>query len=170
MFWRYFTLFWEIFLFIPAFLLIFFINPNSIHGYWLLTYLVDFFYHYLWFFLTKDQIFILLFYFFNLVVVDFIWSLIKLFFFKPRPKPMEYKNFVEKILAWSFPSLHSARTFLLFLLALAFTNYYVAGAYFVFWLMIAYSRINLQKHYYKDIVGWVALAIVCFLLLYNFLI
>ena len=170
MFWKYFTLLGEIFLFIPAFLLIFFINPNSIYWYGLLNYLVNFFYNYLGFFLTKDQIFILLFYFFCLLAVDFIGSLIKVFFFKPRPNPMEYKNFIEKVLAWSFPSLHSARTFLLVLMALAFTNYYIAWVYFIFWLMIAYSRIYLKKHYWTDIAGGVILAILVFILLYKILI
>jgi len=66
---------------------------------------------------------------------------------------MKYTNWKEKFLAGSFPSLHSERTFLLFLFALHFINYYVTLGFLSFWILIAYSRVYLKKHFWIDIYG-----------------
>jgi membrane-associated phospholipid phosphatase len=39
-------------------------------------------------------------------------SLIKLFYFKPRPKEQAYKNLLQKIDASSFPSVHTSNSFI----------------------------------------------------------
>ena len=140
--WKFITLFWEIFLFIPIY----------------------FFYIYVWYNLQLVLYFIICW-----IIVDFIGCCIKYFFFKPRPEPMKYKNWIQKVKAWSFPSLHSARTFLLFLFSITFTNIYISSIYFLFWLTIAYSRIKLKKHFPVDIIWWVVLSIIVFLVFFKFL-
>ena len=158
---KYITLFWEILIFIPVLVLLFFVNPDKVWDYHILWYLVDFVYHYFSFF-SKQQIFIWFLFVIAFFIQEIIWWAIKFFFFKDRPNPMKWTNWFEKVMAWSFPSLHSARTFLLFLFALFYTNVYVALWFFFFWALIAYSRIHLKKHFYVDLIGGIVLAIFTF--------
>lgn len=134
-FWKYYTRFWEIFLFVPIFIFWYFVN---------------------------FQLDILLLFFILLMCQFFIWAFLKLFFFKERPQKMHYNWYLSKIAASAFPSLHSANTFLLFLFTLYYTNFYISFGFFIFWLSISYSRILLQKHFYIDIVNWALLASTCY--------
>ena len=159
---KYITLFWEILLFIPFFVFLIFVNPDSV---FMKTHFLQnistFIAKYISFF-SVEQIYVGFLYILAFIIWEIIGSAIKFFFFKDRPNPMKYSNWKEKILAGSFPSLHSERTFLLFLFALYFTNYYVAFGFFLFWLLIAYSRVYLKKHFWIDILWWVILASLVF--------
>jgi len=167
-FWNLLTLFWEILLFIPILILIFFLNQKNIIDFWILKQLTDFFYsNILHYFFTEKQVFIWLMLWFCLLFQEIIWWSIKYFFFKPRPNPMNYSNWFEKVEAGSFPSLHSARTFLIFLFSFFWTNIFVSFLFFIFWLLISYSRIYLKKHYYIDILGWLILASLLYFSLYS---
>ena len=57
-------------------------------------------------------------YFFNLfisaILIYVIAIIIRLFYFRNRPKKIKHSDFVEKIDASSFPSVHTARIVLLF--------------------------------------------------------
>ena len=164
---KYITLFWEILIFIPILFFLFLINPDlNIPYNWFLLDIARFFHSFLSFF-SINQIYIGLLFVITFLIAEIIWTLIKIFFFKPRPNPMEYNNLIEKVLAGSFPSLHSTRTFVLFLFALYFTNYYVAFGFFLFWLLIAYSRVYLKKHFWIDICGGVVLAIFSFFIVFK---
>ena len=91
--------------------------------------------------------------------------LIRMFYFKNRPKKQQHDNFVERIDASSFPSLHTGRTiFLALLLINYFNNTYVTLFLTIFSLLIAYSRIHLQKHDWYDLFGGLVLGIITYLL------
>ncbi len=135
-FWKFYTKLWEILFIIP--LLLFF-------------YMIEF---------HQNIIF-------NIVAVlliqAFIGIFLKYFFFKERPKKMNYYNFITKIRASAFPSLHSANTFLLFLLSIYYLDHVYSIFFLIFWFSIAYSRIVLKKHFYIDIFSGMILSIVVFL-------
>jgi len=134
-FWKYYTRLWWVLFILP--LLVFF-------------YLVDF---------QKDIVLDVLIF----VIIQFIiWTFLKYFFFKERPKKVHYYNFWTKIDASSFPSMHSAMTFLLFLFSLYYLNYTYSVLFFLFWLSISYSRIVLKKHFYIDIFSGMVLSSVIF--------
>ncbi len=159
---KYVTLFWELLLFIPFFIFLFFVNSNNVFIKIDLLHNFSIFTNKYISFLSIEQIYVWLLFILSLILWEIIGSFIKFFFFKQRPNPMKYNNWIEKILAGSFPSLHSERTFLLFLFALYFTNYYATLWFFLFWLLIAYSRIYLKKHFWIDIFWWIILACLVF--------
>lgn len=84
--------------------------------------------------------------------------LTRILYFKNRPKKESHNNFIEKIDASSFPSLHSARiTFL----ALTFSNYFINRFVTLFCILIAtlviYSRIHRKKHDWVDVIAGMTL-------------
>ena len=130
-FWKYYTRLWWVLFILP--LLVFF-------------YLVNF---------QKDIVLKVIVFF---VIQFLIWSFLKYFFFKERPKKVHYYNFWTKIDASSFPSMHSANTFLLFLFSLYYLNNIYSIFFFIFWLSISYSRVILEKHFIIDIFSGMVLA------------
>jgi len=164
-FWKKLTLLGEVLLFIPLLVLTYFISYFSSFKIDLLNNLASWFEKYISF-LSPEQLRFLLFFWIFFIVLEVIWWAIKLFFFKERPNPMPYSNWIEKILAGSFPSLHSARTFSFFIFSCAFVNIYVAFWFLIFWFNISYSRVYLKKHYWIDICGGVVLSIIIFFMLY----
>ena len=95
--------------------------------------------------------------FLGLIIIYFIVFVIRLFYFKHRPKKIEHTNFLEKIDASSFPSVHAARITFLFLFAIFLSGpdvviKLIAGLVF---LLVLYSRIYLFKHDLIDILGGV---------------
>ncbi len=77
---------------------------------------------------------------------------IRVFYFKARPKKDSYKNYIEKIEASSFPSLHSMRVAALGTILI----YYFSQPllYFVFGLTVlavGTSRVVLKRHYWMDV-------------------
>lgn len=91
--------------------------------------------------------------------------LIRSIYFKHRPKKQEYHNFIEKIDASSFPSLHAARiTFLFFIFSFYLSNILATSLLFSLSLLIIYSRIYLQKHDVKDIIGGIILGALTYIL------
>src|SRR3989344_4854621 len=89
--------------------------------------------------------------------------IIRIFYFKPRPKKEEFTNFWQKIDASSFPSLHTARiVFLAILFSVYFSNLYSTVLFTVTAALVSYSRVYLQKHDWIDIVGGIALGIAAY--------
>ncbi|MBI2627671.1 phosphatase PAP2 family protein [Candidatus Nomurabacteria bacterium] len=89
--------------------------------------------------------------------------IIRIFYFKPRPKKEEFTNFWQKIDASSFPSLHTARiVFLAILFSVYFSNLYSTALFTVTAALVSYSRIYLQKHDWIDIVGGIVLGIAAY--------
>ena len=163
---KYITLFWELLLFIPTLVFLFFVNPNNISLKIELFKNISKFIQIIVPFFSVQQIYIWLILVSTIILWEFIGATIKIFFFKERPNPMKYNNLYEKILAGSFPSLHSMRTFTLFLFSFFFTNFYVAFGFFLFWCLIAYSRVYLKKHFWIDSFWGVILSSFVFSIIY----
>lgn len=91
------------------------------------------------------------------------WSIIKFFFFKPRPLAYSFKNWVEKINASSFPSIHTSNATIIALIrawrghqsiidgADRFYIIPVIVAVLCMCVAIALSRIELKKHFTIDV-------------------
>lgn len=89
--------------------------------------------------------------------------LIRIFYFKPRPKKEDYANLLEKIDASSFPSLHAARiVFLTILFSVHFANQYLTILCTIVAILVAYSRIYLQKHDWIDVIGGIVVGVVAY--------
>jgi len=80
--------------------------------------------------------------------------LIKLFYFKERPKKQKKTNLFERLDASSFPSVHAMRIFsIAFWLSLFFNNIIFTVYCFAIAILVMYSRIYLKKHYFVDVLG-----------------
>lgn len=103
--------------------------------------------------------------FFGLFFIFFFFLIIRVFYFKPRPKKASMDNFWEKIDASSFPSRHSARTtfLLIFVASQYISNAFLIGFSFFLGLFVFYSRVYLDKHYFEDILGGIVLGALAFL-------
>jgi|SRR3989344_3634267 len=94
------------------------------------------------------------------VITAVMVILIRLFYFKNRPKRETYNNLVEKIDASSFPSLHTARiVFLAVLFSVHFGSQYLTVLCIIVALLVSYSRIYLQKHDWIDVAGGIAVGV-----------
>ena len=91
--------------------------------------------------------------------------LIRLFYFKSRPKKEDYSNFLEKIDASAFPSLHAARiVFMAILFSGHFANLYLTILFTFTAALVSYSRIYLQKHDWVDVAGGVVVGVATYFL------
>ncbi len=80
--------------------------------------------------------------------------LIRIVYFKNRPKKEEHANFWERLDASSFPSLHAARiVFLAILFSVYFSNQYSTALFTATAALVSYSRVYLQKHDWIDVAG-----------------
>jgi len=97
-----------------------------------------------------------------------IITLSRILYFKPRPKPKEYTNFIERIDASSFPSWHAARIVLLAItLHFFFKNKYISVILAIVALLVCYSRIRLQKHDWIDLTAGIVLGALTYWLSVN---
>jgi len=91
---------------------------------------------------------------FGFIVTFLCVVIIRMVYFKNRPRKQGHTNFIERIDASSFPSLHAARIIFLFVVfAYMFTDVYVTFFLGIFTLLVMYSRIHLKKHDWKDLCG-----------------
>lgn len=89
-----------------------------------------------------------------------IVSLIRLIFFRKRPKKQKYKSWITKIDAGSFPSIHSARAAILaFVLWTIFPQILVKVLLVLSVLAVIVTRVMLKRHYIGDVVGGVVLGL-----------
>jgi undecaprenyl-diphosphatase len=97
----------------------------------------------------------------GLILIYAITFVIRLFYFKPRPKRIGYKNYLEKIDASSFPSVHAARAiFLCFSIILAFNLNWILNSFVILLaILVIYSRIYLLKHDIVDAIGGILLGL-----------
>ncbi len=102
---------------------------------------------------------------FGLIFTASIVVLIRIFYFKDRPKKEAHHNLIERIDASSFPSLHTAR--IVFLAALFSAHYessYLTGVFIISAIAVSYSRIYLQKHDYIDVFAGAVLGGIAFMI------
>lgn len=91
---------------------------------------------------------------FGVVLVYVVAILIRSVYFKQRPNSVFYHNWLEKIDAGSFPSVHSARIFLLVtILSYPYTDYLMTIFLFLLAIFVGYSRVYLKKHYWSDVLA-----------------
>jgi undecaprenyl-diphosphatase len=97
----------------------------------------------------------------GLIFIYLVTFIIRLFYFKPRPKKIGYKNLLEKIDASSFPSVHAARAvFLCFFIVFLFNLSWVVDILIgILMILVIYSRIYLLKHDIIDAIGGILLGI-----------
>ena len=90
----------------------------------------------------------------GLVLIYVVVIPIRTFYFKHRPEKYEYKSYIERLDASSFPSLHAARTAYMCLTLIEFFNENLISLIIVIVsLAVFYSRIHLKKHDILDISG-----------------
>ena len=89
-----------------------------------------------------------------LVLTEIVCGSIKYIYPKERPVPMKNKTFIQKYMAGSFPSVHTARitAFSAAILLFYKDNMFVLAALFAI-IGVGYSRIYLKKHYLIDVVA-----------------
>ncbi len=108
--------------------------------------------------------------FIGFLFTGIIITLARMMYFKPRPKPKEYTNFIERIDASSFPSWHAARiVFLSLTLYTFFQNRYISLILLALVLIVCYSRIRLQKHDWIDISAGILLGMLTYWLTMKFI-
>src|SRR3989344_5389470 len=91
-------------------------------------------------------------YFIGIILIYIVAFALRLIFFKPRPDKFKYDNFLEKLDASSFPSLHAARaTFVFLMLSDFMQNTYFSILAAVLVLLTCYSRIRFKRHDWKDV-------------------
>lgn len=106
--------------------------------------------------------------FFGIILIYFVILVIKLFYFKERPVKYNYSNFMEKIEASAFPSVHAARgAFLAAVLIGHFGNLIISVILAIMAVLVAYSRISLKKHDLNDVIGGIVLGILVYFLVKN---
>ncbi len=94
--------------------------------------------------------------------------LIRIFYFKNRPKKETYANFWQRIDASSFPSLHTARiVFLAMIFSVHFANQYLTILCTIVAALVSYSRIYLNKHDWVDVLGGVVLGMLTYFITAN---
>ena len=90
-----------------------------------------------------------------------VTSLLRFIFFKQRPKKERFTNFIEKLDAGSFPSLHAMRaTFFGIVLMNFFQNMLVSAVIVLGILGVSASRVYEKRHYGIDIMAGIVLGII----------
>ena len=96
-------------------------------------------------------------------IMYFTAVIIRLFYFKNRPKKETYNSTLEKIDASAFPSVHSARAvFLALTFSKLFNSMQASTLLFAIAGIVCYSRIAIKKHYWTDVIGGIVLGILTF--------
>lgn len=75
---------------------------------------------------------------------------------------MEYGNMFQKILAGSFPSIHTLRMCIIFLFSLKYSILF-SPIFFLGYILVATSRIILKKHFFIDVIWWTIYALILFI-------
>jgi membrane-associated phospholipid phosphatase len=97
-------------------------------------------------------------------------SVIKFLYFIPRPAPQPYSNWLGKIDASSFPSIHTSNSIILAFRGthMAYSAYglsvltaFLIALWLLFFILMAYSRVVLRKHYPIDIMGGIIFGACC---------
>ena len=97
--------------------------------------------------LDKNLIYILI----GLIFIELVSRGIRIFYYKDRPRKETHNNFLEKLDASSFPSIHSARSSFIFLVLYSLTNHPANLLFILLFLIVGFTRIMLKKHYLIDV-------------------
>lgn len=109
-----------------------------------------------------------------------LWGFVKLIYHKPRPNGKTYTNWIEKINAWSMPSVHTSNMMVVFVIGLYRTlrhsyrpnsmKFLLIIGLFGIVVAVMISRIELKYHHAVDVlVGicfWIVVAL-CVILVFD---
>ena len=97
----------------------------------------------------------------GIILLYILVNISRILYFKERPQKQVYSNFIEKIDASSFPSMHASRvSFLSFVLVQEVKDIYLTILFVIMSILVFYSRIYLKKHYLIDIIGGITIGII----------
>ncbi len=83
-----------------------------------------------------------------------ITVILRIVFFSQRPDKQKFTNFVEKLDASSFPSLHSMRAAVLAtILSLHFSNSLLTAFFAITAIAIAVARVLQKRHFARDVIA-----------------
>ena len=100
-------------------------------------------------------------------IISFV---IRFFYFKNRPNKEKYTNFIMKIDASSFPSVHSMRAIFMAIIISKFFANPIMIIFLLLWaLIVSYSRVYIKKHYWIDIIVGLIIGILLAFLLLRFI-
>ena len=82
---------------------------------------------------------------------------IRLFYYRDRPKKESYKSHLEKMDASSFPSLHTLRSAAFAVVLIPFFNNLLVSILLITYaILVGFTRIGLKKHHFSDVLfGWI---------------
>lgn len=89
---------------------------------------------------------------------ELICSIVKLMWYRPRPMPMMWSSWYEKINASSFPSIHASRLAVLATFCVLSERFDLYTLWIVITaaIVVGITRIVLKKHYWTDVIGgWI---------------
>lgn len=112
-------------------------------------------------FFSIGEIFLSLRLLLGLALSILITVLVRLFYFKERPKKISYKNIIEQIDSSSFPSAHSMRAGIMFvIIGISYYNIAILILMGIIAGIISISRYLLKKHYPEDILWGLSIGII----------
>lgn len=99
-------------------------------------------------------------------------GLTKVFFFRHRPKPMQTGNRYKRLMAGSFPSMHTITVMTFWILAtLVFADtpwfWWMFCFYGVIAILVMISRVVLKKHFVHDVIWGIAYTIIGLMIVYK---
>jgi len=97
--------------------------------------------------------------FVGLVISYIITIFIRSIYFKTRPKAKPKRNYIEKVDASSFPSLHSMRISILAIVISFHAILFLPVAIFTA-TAVFYSRLHLKKHFIIDVAAGAIIGII----------
>lgn len=101
----------------------------------------------------------------GLAFTEVLCSIIKILYYKERPKKEKYATIIEKIDAGSFPSIHTARATFIFLALFVITNTLLTKfTLLAMILIVGASRIILKKHRLQDVIMGAVIGAIIFIL------
>ena len=104
----------------------------------------------------------------GLLIMTFIAIPIRYYLFKERPNKIKYSNFLEKIKASSFPSMHSARFgFIVTAVYISTKNISLLFVLLSLFGLLVFQRVYEKKHDMYDIIGGIILALTTLLFIVN---
>ena len=98
--------------------------------------------------------------YFYFLLLELISCLIKLVFYKERPKKENHTNIIEKISASSFPSSHAARSIFVFLVMFFQLSGHVKLLLLLAPFGVGISRVLVRKHYVSDVIAGYVLGLI----------
>ena len=114
-------------------------------------------------FLSVQEYKLVLLLIFGLAISYIISISIRLIYFKNRPNKQKHNNWIERLDASSFPSIHASRiVFVAMVFIFKFNSVYTTLFWILVSLLVMYSRYHLKKHDWIDLSAGALLGILTY--------